>query len=176
MRVVAGMAKGRKLQAPPGTSTRPTSDYVREAIFNALGSRGGVDGAHVLDLFAGSGALGVEALSQGAASATFVDNDAQATSVIKANLAAVGLTADATVVRADAIGWLSETRSFDVTFVDPPYAFDRWSDVLERLNSDTVVLESDREIELGGRWDPVRTKRYGSTVVTLARAIGRTSA
>jgi len=167
VRVVGGLARGRKIQAPAGTSTRPTSDYVREAVFNALGSRGGVDGAHVLDLFAGSGAMGIEALSRGAASATFVENDARAVSVIRANLDHLDLAADAKVVKADAPGWLVTAGAFDLAFVDPPYAFDRWADVLERLDAGLAVLESDRTPDLDERWQAVREKRYGTTVVTL---------
>jgi 16S rRNA (guanine966-N2)-methyltransferase len=173
VRVVGGLARGRKIQAPSGTSTRPTSDYVREAVFNVLGSRGGVDGAHVLDLFAGSGAMGIEALSRGAASATFVENDAKAVAVIRANLDHLGLVADATVVRADAPGWLVTAGRFDLAFVDPPYAFDRWTDLLERLDSELAVLESDRAPDLGDHWGKVREKRYGTTVVTLVENLRR---
>src|SRR3712207_4689268 len=97
MRVIAGRWGGRRLQAPPGDATRPTSDRVREALFSVLGTR--VDGAHVLDLFAGSGALGIEALSRGAAAATFVDSAPAAIRALKANLDALG--ADAEVRRAD---------------------------------------------------------------------------
>ena len=99
MRVIAGTYGGRRLQAPPGEATRPTSDRVREALFSILGDR--VDGARVLDLFAGSGALGLEALSRGAASATFVDSAPAAIRAVRANLAALG--AEAEVVRADAL-------------------------------------------------------------------------
>src|SRR5690349_20918096 len=102
MRVIAGRYGGRRLQAPPGDATRPTSDRVREALFSILGDR--VEGARVLDLFAGSGALGLEALSRGAASATFVDSAPAAIRAVKANLAALG--AEAEVVRADALRWL----------------------------------------------------------------------
>src|ERR687889_1762341 len=98
MRVIAGTYGGRRLQAPPGTDTRPTSDRVREALFSILGER--VEGARVLDLFAGSGALGIEALSRGAAEATFVDKAPAAIRAVRANLEAVG--ADADVRRSDA--------------------------------------------------------------------------
>ena len=91
MRVVAGTAGGRKLQAPPGRDIRPTSDRVREAVFSSLDSMGAVGGASVVDLFCGSGSLGIEALSRGAASATFVDNDPAAIATVRANLAATGL-------------------------------------------------------------------------------------
>src|SRR5438105_4260490 len=104
MRVIAGTAKGRRLQSPPGRQTRPTSDRVREAIFSSLESLGAVKGAAVLDLFAGSGALGIEALSRGAAPATFVDEDARAVTVVRANLEAAGFTA--TVIRSDALRYL----------------------------------------------------------------------
>src|SRR5688500_6095905 len=105
MRVVGGSAGGRRLRAPAGRSTRPTADRVREAMFNSLGSLDAVVGARVLDLFAGSGALGIEALSRGAAAATFVDSDARALAVVRANLDDTGL-AGATLVRADALAFL----------------------------------------------------------------------
>ena len=102
MRVVAGEARGRRLVAPEGTDTRPTLDRVREAVFNALASQDAIDGARVLDLFAGSGALGIEALSRGAAHATFVDTDRAARRVIDQNLAATGLADRAEVLGTDA--------------------------------------------------------------------------
>lgn len=170
--MVAGEARGRRLQAPPGSATRPTSDYVREAIFNALGSRGGVEGASVLDLFAGSGALGIEALSQGAARVTFVEHDRNALIAIRANLEHVRMADRASVVRAEAVGWLATADPVDVALVDPPYDFSRWDEVLERLDAGLAVLESDRELDLGERWEGVRIKRYGTTVVTLAERHG----
>ena len=136
-------------------------------MFNVLGSRGGVDGARVLDLFAGTGAMGIEALSRGAASATFVENDTKAIAVIRANLDHVGLAADAKVVKADATSWLPTGGAFDLAFVDPPYAFDGWTELLDRLDSDLAVLESDRRPDLGEHWQRVREARYGTTVVTL---------
>src|SRR5258705_6256920 len=100
MRVVAGELRGRRLVAPAAATTRPTTDRVREAVFNALGSLDVVVGARVLDLFAGSGALGIEALSRGAAAATFVDTSPKAIETVQANLAATGLTG--TLISADA--------------------------------------------------------------------------
>ena len=168
MRVVAGSARGRKLQAVPGRDVRPTSDRVREAVFNALGSLGAVEGARVLDLFAGTGALGIEALSRGAGSATFVERDAAAVDVIRANLADLGMSAD--VVRADAERWLETARAeFDLALLDPPYAFEGWDGLLERVPASLVVIESDRSIAVGEGWDVLREKRYGDTVVTIAR-------
>lgn len=171
MRVVAGSAKGRRLQAPPGSSTRPTADRVREATFNALGSLGVVAGAAVLDLFAGSGALGIEALSRGAGHATFVDADRRAVATVHANVDATGMGARATVVRSDAGRFLAGAGRFDVAFLDPPYAFtdDDWAAVLGAVDADVVVVESDRDVPVPPPWHVLRAKRYGGSVVTLAR-------
>ncbi|MEA3019159.1 MAG: hypothetical protein QOI47_683 [Actinomycetota bacterium] len=167
MRVVAGTAKGRRLVAPPGSDTRPTTDRVREAVFNALGSLDAVTGARVLDLFAGSGALGIEALSQGAASVTFVDNSAKAVDAVRTNLATAGL--EGTVIRADAHRY--DDGPFDLALLDPPYATtdEEWAWLLDHLDAGVVVLESDRELDLGPRWELLRSKRYGTTVVQIAR-------
>jgi 16S rRNA (guanine966-N2)-methyltransferase len=128
---------------------------------------GAVGDATVLDLFCGSGALGIEALSRGARSATFVDSDPGAISAVRANLASTGL-ADGEVVRADAVRWLSGSGEFDLALVDPPYSFNGWDDVFSRLRADVVVAESDRELEMPSPWLIVRVKRYGGTVVHLA--------
>lgn len=175
MRVVAGSARGRRLVAPRGRDTRPTSDRVREAIFNALGSLDVVDGARVLDLFAGSGALGIEALSRGAAHATFVDRDDRAVEAIWANLVATGLTDRAMVSAHDAMSWLTRRPgpgAFELALADPPYAFDEWDTLLAaaaELPIDIVVIESDRAVDPGGKWLMVREKAYGSTVVSIVR-------
>lgn len=120
MRIVAGRHKGRRLRAPAGAATRPTTDRVREALFSILGP---LDGMHVLDLYAGSGALGLEALSRGAESVTFVESARPALEAIRANLAAAG--DDAEVVATDALKWLraapTRNRAFDLVFCDPPY-------------------------------------------------------
>ena len=170
MRVVAGTAGGLRLVAPEGHATRPTSDRAREATFNALGSLGVIEEASVLDLFAGSGAMGIEALSRGAAHATFVDNDERARTAIRANLDSTSLADRAAVVAADAFTFLStDGRQYDLAVLDPPYAFDRWGEVLEALPVDLAVLESDRPIEPGAGWAVVRSRRYGTTVVTICR-------
>jgi 16S rRNA (guanine966-N2)-methyltransferase len=168
MRVVAGAARGRPLQAPPGRATRPTGDRVREAIFNALGSLGGVQDARVADLFAGSGAMGIEALSRGAGEAVLVESDARAAATVAANLEATGFAGRATVVRADVMRWLaSRPGRFDLALVDPPYDWDEWPALLAALDAETAVLESDREIDVGEGWHILRVKRYGTTVVTF---------
>jgi 16S rRNA (guanine966-N2)-methyltransferase len=171
MRVVAGTARGRRLEAPPGTDTRPTSDRARQAIFNALHSLDAIVDRRVADLFAGSGALGIEALSRGAASCTFVEQDRTALAVIEANLARCGLSGG-TVVRAEVMRWLEGTRGpFDLVLADPPYAFDGWPALLGMLDADLAVLESNRPIDPGRAWVVTRSKHYGGTVVTfVARA------
>jgi 16S rRNA (guanine966-N2)-methyltransferase len=172
MRVVAGTARGRRLVAPPGRTVRPTGDRVREATFNALTSLDALDGASVVDLFAGSGALGIEALSRGAQAATFVDADRRALDCVRANLASTGLADGATVVCSDASRFVaSRAEHFDLALLDPPYGFDdeAWASLLAGLGADLAVLESDREVDAGSRWQPVRVKRYGATVVTIVR-------
>ena len=170
MRVVAGTAGGLRLSAPDGQTTRPTSDRAREATFNSLGSLGVIEDAAVLDLFAGSGAMGIEALSRGAAHATFVDNDERARQAIRANLETTKLDGRATVVAADVFTFLGTAgRRFDLAVLDPPYAFDRWTAVLASLPAEVAVLESDRPIDPGESWTVARSRRYGTTVVTICR-------
>jgi 16S rRNA (guanine966-N2)-methyltransferase len=171
VRVVAGTARGRRLVTPPGTDTRPTSDRVREAVFNALGSLDVVTGARVLDLFAGSGALGIEALSRGASSAVFVDSSPKAIEAIRTNLDTTGL--EGTLIRADAHRY--DDGPFDLALVDPPYATTdaEWRHLLTHLDAAVAVVESDREIDVGERWTVLRSKRYGSTVVLIVRRTER---
>jgi 16S rRNA (guanine966-N2)-methyltransferase len=121
MRIIAGEWRGRKLVAPAGTSTRPTADRARETLFSMLASRlGSFDGLRVADLYAGSGALGLEALSRGAAHATFVENDRAALQAIDANIAALGAAARISM-RAMSAAALPSTEPFDLVFADPPY-------------------------------------------------------
>lgn len=174
MRIVAGAQRGRRLVTPAGLEVRPTTDRVREAIFNALGSLDVVDGAHVVDLFAGSGALGIEALSRGATHVTFVDAAPKALAAVRENLEICGLDSAATVVRADAVSFLERTDvRFDLALLDPPYGFDAWEQVLASLRAEVVVIESDRTIDPGAALDVMRERRYGGTVVTIARCTGR---
>lgn len=146
---------------------------MREAVFNSLGSLDALTGATVLDLFAGTGALGIEALSRGAASATFVDADLRAVHAIEDNLAATGLGERARVVHADVLRFLADSppATVDLAFADPPYSFDDWPTLLERVPSRLVALEARSHIELGPGWTPLRSRRYGDTVVTLARRV-----
>ncbi len=171
MRVIAGTCRGRRLVAPEGHDTRPTGDLVREATFNALVSLDAIDGAEVLDLFAGSGALGIEALSRGAARATFVESDARARAAVEANLAATGLGDRATVDRGPAEQVLEQAaaqgRRWDLALLDPPYAFDRWDELLAAVPADVAVVESDRPIPAPAGWREIRQRRYGATLVAI---------
>ncbi len=177
MRVIAGSRKGHKLAAPRGLDTRPTSDRVRENIFNLVGP---VDGARVLDLFAGSGALGIEALSRGAASAVFVEHDLDAVHAIERNLDGLRLTGGR-VVRGDVVRTVAQEvtagAKYDLVLVDPPYGM--LTDIQPRLArhlptllsvDGLLVVETDARIEPELPL-PVRTsRRYGQTRVTLFEA------
>ena len=133
MRIIAGAWRGRKLEAPPGLATRPTADRVRETLFSMLVSRlGSVEGLRVADLFAGSGALGFEALSRGAASATFVDQDRAAIAAIKANAARLDALDRIGVMPGSALA-LPKAEPFDLVFADPPYAAGSGSAVVEAV-------------------------------------------
>lgn len=137
-----------------------------------LGSMGGLENLAVVDLFCGSGAMGVEALSRGAASATFVDEDLDSLEAVRANLVAVGLAdRPVTVVRAVLPGWLARAPRFDVAFCDPPYAFDQWAELLGSLQADVAVLESADPIAMPKGWSVTRARRYGGTLVTVARQV-----
>lgn len=170
MRVVAGTLGGRRISAGDSETVRPTADRVREAMFNSLYSLGAITDAVVLDLFAGSGALGIEALSRGAASAVFVENDRLALAVLRENLDSLGLAGRAKVVPADASVFLARAEPYDLLLLDPPYSFDRWPELLVHATDSVVAIESDREIDLPETWDTHRVRRYGGTVVTLALA------
>ena len=181
MRIVAGELRGRVIEAPDGEGTRPTTDRVREALFSSLYSlRGGFGGAVVLDAFAGSGALGIEALSRGAASATFYESNTKAAAVLKRNLAACGV--DAPVVQRDVLLAPPTTHqpSFDLVFLDPPYAYDP-AQVLEMTAAlplaDAIIVyehdvkSADAVAAAAGAagFAPRATKKYGKTGVTILK-------
>ena len=177
MRVIAGSRKGQKLIAPRGLDTRPTSDRVRENVFNLVGP---LEDARVLDLFAGSGALGIEALSRGAASAVFVERDPDAVRTIERNLDRLRLTG-ARVVRGDVLRTVAEEvtagAKYDLVLVDPPYGM--LTEIQPRLvrhlppllaADGLLVIETDARVEPELPL-PVRTSRkYGQTRVTLFEA------
>jgi 16S rRNA (guanine966-N2)-methyltransferase len=180
LRVVAGTHRGRRFDAPEGPQTRPTSDRVREAVFNALDSLDAVRGARVLDVFAGSGALGIEALSRGANHVTFAETDRAARATVEANLAALGLGTRAAVVAADGARVLAGGGPWDLVLADPPYAYEGWdalgASVADALADDgLLVVESDREVVLPAALQTARTRTYGSTVVMFAVRAGAPS-
>jgi len=142
IRVVSGEFGGRKLVVPDGLATRPTTDKVRQAVFNSLDSAGLIDGAAVADLFAGSGALGIEALSRGAASCVFVERDRAALHALRANIAALGLASRTTVVTSDVPAWVPALQAL------------------------YVVAEAGHEIEPPSGWQALKSRRYGRTWVT----------
>jgi 16S rRNA (guanine966-N2)-methyltransferase len=171
VRVVAGSLRGRKIDAPRGKNTRPTTDKARQATFNALGSMGVIDGAVVVDVFAGSGAMGIEALSRGAARCTFIESDREALAVLEANVDHLGLRDRSVVVRGDALSRLDAITDATLAIIDPPYEFRQWAQLLERVHADVVVAESDRELDaevppIAG-WEAIRVKRYGRAFVTF---------
>jgi 16S rRNA (guanine966-N2)-methyltransferase len=175
LRVAGGEARGRRLKAPKGI--RPTQGMVKEAIFNLIGP--GIADAHVLDLFAGSGALGIEAMSRGAAAVTFVDREPRGLAILRQNLEALDLKARAAVVRADVVRWLEASpdkiKEAGVVFLDPPYedaVLDRALKVIDRAVGDALVLvEHSRRQELPvlARLRVDRQRRYGDTMVTVLR-------
>jgi 16S rRNA (guanine966-N2)-methyltransferase len=174
MRVIAGDAKGRKLVAPDLPGIRPTSDRVREAMFDILEARDLVAGAAVLDLFAGSGALGIEALSRGAGSVTFVEQDRRAVAAIERNLEGTGYLGlpGVRVVRADVLTWTAvrSRGAADVVLLDPPYTFDAFELLLARLEAATVLVEHRSPVSVPVRYGVSREYRYGGTLVTLLEA------
>lgn len=183
MRVIAGRLRGRRICAPGNLAVRPTYDRVRESVFGILGD--GVQGARVLDLFAGSGSLGIEALSRGAASATFIELDPAVLRVAKSNIDRLGLSGVCTFVRGDVVGVLSgrslRRGFFDLVFLDPPYESRLVGKTLELLSAwdglapgCTVVAErraGDDALGSGHGLRVVRTKTYGGTVVDFLKGV-----
>lgn len=173
MRIVSGHHRGHPLQAPK-SGTRPTTDRTREAIFNLLAARVRLVGIEVLDLFAGSGALGLEALSRGASRATFVERAGPALRVLRANVETLGVGDAATLVRADALRWLDRPAAsrFDLILADPPYDLpdlDRLPDLaLPHLaDGGLLVLEHDTRHAFDDHPALDMSRAYGRTVVSL---------
>jgi 16S rRNA (guanine966-N2)-methyltransferase len=181
MRVIAGRLGGRRLQAPRGrATTRPTSDRVKEALFSMLGD---LRGAVALDLFAGTGALGIEALSRGAERVVFVERDSVALQALRANLGGLGLgSPEAEVREGEALAALDAARvageTYDLVFVDPPYG--RTRELEGRLSAllpallgpgARVVVESDRRMQAELPLEVAQRKRYGDTTITIHRRV-----
>jgi 16S rRNA (guanine966-N2)-methyltransferase len=189
MRVIGGSWRGRRLEAPQGTAVRPTSDRAREAVFNILehgrhmrGDGSPIPGARVLDAFAGSGALGIEALSRGAVHATFLDNNPAALAAIERNLAALGALGAATVRRADCLAPPRATEPCGIVFLDPPYGETLASPALLALTGAgwiaggalcIVELSRDEAFEAPDGFEPLDDRHYGKArMVILRRGAG----
>ncbi len=177
MRIITGKFKGRQLYSPKNQEIRPTSDRAREFLFSYLGND--VYKARVLDLFAGSGALGIEAVSRGAASAVFVDQSKEAVDLINRNLEKLGLSFP--VIRRDAVSYLQSTlnEKFDLIFCDPPYKYTAFETLVERsrqqvLHPDGLLIyESDRRIdapEIKGL-EIIKVKKIGNTKMSIYRYV-----
>ncbi len=179
MRVITGSARGTNLRTLEGNDVRPTTDKVKEAVFSAFQFE--IEGRRILDLFAGSGQLGIEALSRGAENAVFVDADKNAIKIIKENLAKTKLDSNATVVQTDSIAFLSMTdKIFDIAFLDPPYETGLLQKALSKISGcisegGAVICEHPIKDELADEYSGlVRTKdyKYSKTAVTVYRKEG----
>ena len=172
MRVIAGSARGTQLVTPEGEDTRPTTDKVREAVYGSLQFR--LRDARVLDLFAGSGAMGIEALSRGAEHCIFIDKSRKAIACITANIKKCRMESVSQVLCTDTLGWLETAKDkFDIIILDPPYASGIYEKVMQIIkdrellaDDGTVVLEHDGSIDIRG-FEKVRDKRYGKIHVTM---------
>lgn len=175
MRVITGVAGGRKLKSPEGADVRPTADQVKQAIFNIL--QFDLEGRRVLDLFGGTGQLGIEALSRGAREAVFTDHAKSSVLLIRENLKRCGL--EGKVLQTDALAYLAGGEKFDVIFIDPPYDSGLYTAVLERINAvdnltegGIIVCEARAGTDLPMMKEPyhkVREKRYGSVKICIYR-------
>ena len=173
MRVITGSARGRKLKTPENYDIRPTTDNVKEALFNII--QFDIEGRRVLDLFAGTGQLGIEALSRGAKSCVFIDESREAVKIVKENLKACGLSAP--VLQENALNYLRRGERFDLIFVDPPYDAGLYEPVLNTLNSvdnlsdgGIMICEARREAELPELPAPYRKGkeyRYGKVKICI---------
>lgn len=175
MRVITGSAKGRKLEAPNGQATRPTSDRIKEAIFDTIQFE--IEGRRVLDLFAGSGQMGIEALSRGAAYCVFNDQAPEAVTVIRKNIQNTGFENQAKVLCSDSLKALSPGETFDIIFLDPPYSENLLPQLLHAAASyisktGLIICETKSNEEMpdqAGELVKTKTSRYGHTKITYYR-------
>jgi 16S rRNA (guanine966-N2)-methyltransferase len=173
MRVITGSARGRRLKTPENYDIRPTADSVKEAVFNII--QFDIEGRRVLDLFAGTGQLGIECLSRGAAECVFVDADRAAVNIVRDNLAACALKGE--VVQEDSVGFLDRCGKFDIIFVDPPYDSGLYDKILQKINSvdilsdgGIIICESRRETPMPQVFPPYfrgREYAYGKVKITV---------
>lgn len=166
MRVIGGSARGRQLKAKLPPSVRPTTDFAREAIFSMLESRGGLTDLVVADLYCGSGAMGIEAMSRGARKVYFIDADPACLAAVRTNLEPLRLEGEALYVRATLPIW-SPPGDLDLVLADPPYGPLDVASVLAGVRAERVVVENDRHVDAPPGWLVTKTKRYGTTLVTM---------
>jgi 16S rRNA (guanine(966)-N(2))-methyltransferase RsmD len=179
MRIIAGNFRGRKLVSPKNSPIRPTSDRVKEALFNMIGPK--IPGSRVLDLFAGTGSLGLEAISRGAEYAVFVEKNAVSVKTLNENIWLLNIREDCEIIMADAVDALSrldaKNITFDIVFVDPPYWENLYKKVLSALagydiikNGGLVIFEHPSDIDIDKdkhSFVPIKKKRYGSTSISI---------
>jgi 16S rRNA (guanine966-N2)-methyltransferase len=168
MRVISGSAKGRKLVVPSGDHVRPTKDRVKEAIFNSLHSYGLVESRSFLDLFSGTGSLGIEALSRGAKSVVFIDHHAEAINCIILNVEKLNYGSTSKILKTDALSFLERDDYFDVALLDPPYKYEHWGTLLKRVNAHSIVIESSEQVTLESDWEIIKSQKYGQTNLLIA--------
>ena len=164
--MIGGAARGRPLKAKLPPTVRPTTDYAREAIFSMLESRGGLVGLVVVDLYCGSGALGIEAMSRGAAKVYFVDSDPACLVAAKANLEPLHLNGEAVFIRSTLPVW-QPPSDLDLVLADPPYGPLELASLLRDVGASRVIVENDRHMDAPSGWTVTKTKRYGTTLVTM---------
>lgn len=174
MRVISGSARGRRLETPRGDDIRPTSDMVKEAVFSII--QFDLQGARVLDLFAGTGQLGIESLSRGAASCVFVDAANDALQLTRRNVTTCGFESVAEFYRADAEAYLARCGKFDIVFVDPPYGTDSAKKALQKITAFDILNESgiivcetrtDYDLpQLDAPYEMIKEYRYGKIKIT----------
>lgn len=176
MRVITGTAKGRKLDTLSGNDVRPTTDMVKEAVFSAI--QFDIEGRSFLDLFAGSGQMGIEALSRGAKKAVFIENNAEAVSVIKKNIERTGFLDSSTLIRSDSFSFLATTpEKFDIAFIDPPYhegLFEKALNSVAAVMSDhgIIICEHPNTVSLPfvvGGFKIERERKYSKIIITIYR-------
>jgi 16S rRNA (guanine966-N2)-methyltransferase len=160
------VARGRPLKAKLPDTVRPTTDYAREAIFSMLESRGGLTDLVVADLYCGSGAMGIEAISRGARKVYFIDSDTACLAAARANLEPLKLDAQAVFVRATLPVWQAPS-DLDLVLGDPPYGPLDLATLLDGVGAQRVIIENDRHMDAPGGWIVTKTKRYGTTLVTM---------
>ena len=168
MRVISGSAKGRKLVVPSGDHIRPTKDRVKEAIFNSLHSYGLVENRSFLDLFSGTGSLGIEALSRGAKSVVFIDHHAEAIDCIILNVEKLNYGSTSKILKTDALSFLERDDYFDVALLDTPYKYEHWGTLLKRVNAQSIVIERSEQVPLESDWEIIKSQKYGQTNLLIA--------